>query len=106
MLRRIGLFLSDGQGGWCGAESPFGNGARHRLALMVVAADASLEDAQRRWLPTRTIIGGCTPKAALGRRTEALLADADNHRRLHAESCHCLCSTVAPAPLPLGRLAN
>src|SRR5262249_18284741 len=47
--------------------------------------------------------GGCTPKAALGRRTEALLAFADNHRYLHAESCHRLCSNVAPALLLLGR---
>src|SRR5262249_61144224 len=46
---------------WCGAESPFGNGVRHRLTLMVVAV-------------------GC----AFRRRPATAVADADNHRYLLA----------------------
>src|SRR5262249_17492340 len=70
--------------GLCGeASNPFGNGERRPLALMVVAS-------------------GC----AFGRRSAALLAFANDPRYLHADCCHCLCPTVAPASLLLGRRAR
>src|SRR5262249_56780294 len=50
--------------GWCcGAKSPFGNGEWHPLALMVVASRCAFEG-----------------------RSAALLADADDHGWMHAQS--------------------
>src|SRR5262249_22185619 len=103
--RSRSTFFADGQGGWCGGDSPFGNGERHRLASMVVAS-------------------GC----AFAGQSAAFVADADNHRYLHAQSClgqthsgvaclrgqspllarrkrSLLCSTVAPALLLFSRRA-